>query len=332
MKKWRILLFPFAVIYNCVTFVRNKLYDFDVFKSTKFDTPTISVGNLSVGGTGKTPHIELLIKLLKNSYKISTLSRGYGRKTKGFVLADAKSKSSDIGDEPMQFYNKFHDEVNVAVCEKRVFGVSEILKKTNSNLILLDDAFQHRAISPKVNILLTKYNDLFVNDFVLPAGNLRESRSGAGRADAIIVTKCPDNILQNEIDVIRKKLNKYDNVYFSFIKYSSKIVSKNNSLNLGEIKNNEFLLVTGIASPKPLIDFLKSKNIKLEHLKYSDHHNFSDKEIKFIQSKGKKILTTEKDFTRLRGLLSDLFYISIEVEIKNDSKFKDFIKSSILEV
>ena len=187
--------------------MRNKFYDWGVFTSKKFDIPTISVGNLSVGGTGKTPHIEYLIRLLKQEFYIASLSRGYGRKTKGFILADTQSSASDIGDEPLQFKKKFSG-LRVAVDGKRVRGIKNLLNEFPSlQTILLDDAFQHRRVKAGFYILLTAYGDLFTDDWMLPTGNLRESRSGAARADMIIVTKCPNNLSELAQKEIRSKKN-----------------------------------------------------------------------------------------------------------------------------
>ena len=193
MKLVRFLLFPFSVLYDLITSIRNFFFNIGIFKETNFNTPIIVVGNLSVGGTGKTPQIEYLIKLLKDVYKVAVLSRGYKRKTTGFVFVNNEHTANDVGDEPLQYFKKFKD-ISVAVNENRVEGVINLEKQQSPEVVLLDDAYQHRKIKGSFYILLTKYNDLFTDDFLLPTGNLRESRAGANRTDVIIVTKCPENL------------------------------------------------------------------------------------------------------------------------------------------
>lgn len=320
MKFLRFLLFPFAIIYDVITTIRNFFFDIRIFKSTFFETPVIVVGNLSVGGTGKTPQIEYLIRLLKEDFKVSVLSRGYKRETKGFVLLNDTHRALDVGDEPLQYFKKF-DNINVAVDANRVAGVSNLIAQKKTQVILLDDAYQHRKIKGSFYILLTKYNDLFVDDFLLPTGNLRESRSGAKRADIIVVTKCPENLSHKQQQEIIRKLQKFDKkVFFTTIAYGN-VLSTKNTITIDELKKYDILLITGIATPKPLLDFLNTKNINLKHLKYPDHHNFSPLEIDDIKqefakikSSKKIILTTEKDYTRLEEKLENLYYIAIETQ------------------
>ena len=217
MKFLRFLLFPFAIIYDVVTTIRNFFFEVGVFKQTSFKIPVIVVGNLSVGGTGKTPQIEYLIRLLKDGFKTAVLSRGYKRKTEGFVLLNDTHSAEDVGDEPLQYFKKFQN-IDVAVDANRVEGISKLITDKSPEVILLDDAFQHRKVKGSFYILLTKYNDLFVDDFLLPAGNLRESRSGAKRADIILVTKCPENLNENEQNLIKNKFRKYNKkVFFTTI-------------------------------------------------------------------------------------------------------------------
>lgn len=341
MKKLRYLLFPFTIIYGGVVTFRNFLFAKNVLKSSEFEVKTISVGNLSTGGTGKTPHIEYLIRLLKNEYTIATLSRGYGRKTGGFEQANDTSTHKDVGDEPLQFYNKFKEEVNVFVENKRVTGVVEILAKhPETEVILLDDAFQHRAIKPGFSVLLSDYSSLFYKDVILPAGNLREMRTEANRADLIVVTKCPNDISEKEMEAISIKIKKIANkpVYFSLIKYGE-IKSFNTNLKelrLNELKDIETLLITGIANPKPIQKLLNNNQINYKHLKFPDHHNFTKKNISNIIdifgsiSGNKIILTTEKDAVRLKSIdaLKELpiYYLEIEIEIiKNKKEFDNKI-------
>ena len=222
VKLIRYLLFPLSLLYGLITLARNVLFDFSILKSSSFDIPTILVGNLSAGGTGKTPHVEYLIQLLKDNHKIATLSRGYGRKSNGFVLANQNSTAQDIGDEPLQFFHKF-PEITVAVDAKRVQGIIELMSQNNPpEIILLDDAFQHRAFSAGFSILLTDVNSLFFNDFMLPTGNLRESSRGRSRADAIVVTKCSSDLTEAEKNKIELKINTPNiPIFFSQIDYSA---------------------------------------------------------------------------------------------------------------
>lgn len=337
MKPVRFLLFPFAILYDLVTTIRNFFFNIGIFKETSFKIPVIVVGNLSVGGTGKTPQIEYLIRLLKDSYKVSVLSRGYKRKTKGFVLVNKKNTAKDVGDEPLQYFNKFTN-IDVAVDEKRVEGIQNLLEQKSPDVILLDDAYQHRKVKGSFYILLTKYNDLFVDDFLLPTGNLRESRSGAKRADVILVTKCPFDISKAKKEAIKRKLNKYHKqVFFTTISYADKI-SGSIELSIDKLKEFEVLLITGIANPNPLLSFLTQKEIRFTHLEYADHHDFSSKEIReikekydLIKQKKKLILTTEKDYTRLCDTLKPLSFLEIETSFLEEKslEFNKIIENHI---
>ena len=340
MKLLRFLLFPFAILYDIITSIRNFLFDKGILKSSSFDIPIIAVGNLSVGGTGKSPQIEYLVKLLQDQYKVAILSRGYKRKSKGFLLLNKSHTVEDVGDEPLQFFNKF-ENISVAVDSDRTYGITQLKELENSpEVILLDDAFQHRKVKAKVYILLTKYKDLYVNDFILPTGNLRESRRGAIRANVIIVTKCPQNIAPEERNYIIKSLKtkKKQKVFFSTIWYAKSIKSLERSFNIEDLKQFEVLLITGIANPEPLFKFLSEKEIKFQHLNYPDHHNFSEKDIVKINrtfgtiiSDKKLILTTEKDFVRLEKKLDNLFYLPIETSfLENKNVFDKTIKSCII--
>ncbi|EAQ41969.2 tetraacyldisaccharide 4'-kinase [Polaribacter sp. MED152] len=337
MKFLRFLLFPIAVVYHLITAIRNLLFEKKVFKSTKFSLPVIVVGNLSVGGTGKTPQIEYLTRLLKEKAKIAILSRGYGRKTKGYILANDSHTSLDIGDEPLQYFKKFKN-ITVAVCEKRVEGIKTLLKTKSPEVILLDDAYQHRKVEGSYYILLTKFNDLFTDDYLLPTGNLRESRAGATRADVIVVTKCPKELSSSKQKEIIQQLQIYDKpVFFSLISYASKI-SGHHNYTINELKNKHLLLVTGIANPAPLLEFLTSNDIAYTHLNFPDHYQFSNKDINDIQStferidtEDKLILTTEKDYTRLQNKVNQLSYLEIETKFLNNEevKFNNLIMNSI---
>lgn len=318
MNLLRKLLFPFAILYGWITSIRNFLFDVGFLKSSFFTIPVIAVGNLSVGGTGKTPQIEYLIRLLSDKYKIATLSRGYKRKSEGYVLASAKVTSEILGDEPYQFFQKF-PQIQVAVDANRVNGIEQLLSiNEKPEIILLDDAFQHRKVKAGFYIMLTAYDDLFYNDFMLPTGNLREVRSGANRADIIVVTKCPGNIASEKMDEIRKKIEGYLKVskpiFFSYINYDDCLYSENEKISITEFQFVDKLVVSGIAKPEPFFAYLQAA--KKSTMVFPDHHNFSENDIKMIlgTANGRKIVTTEKDFVRLKGKLpvDQLYYLPIK--------------------
>ncbi len=322
MKALRFLLFPFGLVYWLITATRNYFYDKGIFSSYKAPIKVIAVGNLSVGGTGKTPQIEYLIRLLSENYKTAVLSRGYKRSSKGFVLANPNTSVQDIGDEPFQFFMKF-ENINVAVDTNRENGIKNLLKLEHTpQVILLDDAYQHRKVTASLYILLTAYTDLYSDDFILPVGNLRESRSGAKRAKAIIVTKCPNDISEVEKQEIIDKLKpaNYQRVFFTTIKYDEYAFSANSKQKVSDLQNTEKVILAGIAKPEPFFDFLKADKDVL--LKYPDHHNFSEDEITSIKTKanGKIIITTEKDYVRIREELDEnqLFYLPIKTEFLAD--------------
>ena len=311
----RKILFPFAILYGFITSIRNFLFDIGILKSYSFDVPVIVVGNLSVGGTGKTPQIEYLIRLLSPNYKLATLSRGYKRQSKGFVLADSTLNAEILGDEPFQFFSKFKN-IQVAVDADRKNGIEQLLSQQNKpDIILLDDAFQHRKVKAGFYILLTSYGELYANDFMLPTGNLRESRSGAKRADVVIVTKCPSALSINEQNKMRNQLQLEPNqeLYFSSIAYDDFIHSEKESLSVDEVRNRDKLLLAGIAKPAPFFEFLQQENdVKLS---FPDHHYFDENDLLQIKNKSlnKIIITTEKDFVRLKGKIpkEQLFYLPI---------------------
>jgi len=340
MKFIRFLLFPFTIIYSIVTTIRNYFFDIGLFTSTSFKKPIIAVGNLSVGGTGKTPQREYLIKLLKSNYKIGVLSRGYGRKTKGFVLVDKTKNAEEVGDEPLQFFKKFND-ITVVVDENRVHGIEQLIK---TDVVLLDDAFQHRKVKAGFYVLLTKYNELFSNDFVLPTGNLRERRIGAKRADIVVVTKCPKTIDALEKKELQQLIGRYFNgpVFFSTIHYSDTLFSNTDTeITTSDLSEYEVLLVTGIANSKPLKIHLSELNCAFKHVKFSDHHQFAEKEIAnlkhqftALKSKNKIILTTEKDFVRLSNRIENLYYLPIETtflenQLKFDALITNYVEASL---
>jgi len=319
----RYLLFPFAILYGIITSARNLFFDIGILKSYSFPIPIIAVGNLSVGGTGKTPQIEYLIRLLSPQYKIATLSRGYKRKSSGFVLADAASTAEILGDEPYQMYLKF-PEIHVAVDADRKNGIEKLLAmKEAPEVILLDDAFQHRRVRAGFYILLTTYEDLYCDDLILPTGTLRESRSGAKRADVIIVTKCPPAMTQVDKEKVIEKISLDIPVYFSSIAYDETVYNAMETKNVEAVRKQSKLLVAGIAKPQPFFHYLQSGSDA--ELEYADHHHFSESDVKTIQEKAgdRVIITTEKDFVRLKNSnLKSLFYLPIKSSFL--SKADDF--------
>lgn len=317
MNKLRKILFPFSIAYDGVTFLRNWLFDKNYLEQTAFDVPIICVGNLNVGGTGKTPMIEFLIGILKNDFKVAVLSRGYKRKTTGFQLVDVNNDVHEVGDEPLQFKLKFPDII-VAVDANRRRGINKL--KNIVDVVLLDDAFQHRKVKPFFSILLTSFSNLYINDLVLPAGNLRESKTGAKRADCVVVTKCPENLPYSKQQHIQfdLRLEPHQQVYFSSISYASLIQGNEQSKHIEYLEEKEFVLVTGIANPTPFVDYLKSLDLSFKHFKYRDHHNFSAQELLKLDQEN-IILTTEKDFMRLKNhiMKAELYYLPISVSFLN---------------
>ncbi|RZJ36124.1 MAG: tetraacyldisaccharide 4'-kinase [Flavobacterium sp.] len=323
----RKLLFPFSILYGLVTRLRNFLYDAEILKSTTFPVPIIAVGNLSVGGTGKSPMVEYLLRILLPQFRVATLSRGYKRASSGFILADENSDARSLGDEPFQFYKKFPQAI-VAVDADRCNGISKLLaQKTAPEIIVLDDAFQHRKVRAGFYILLTSYDDPYFSDLFLPAGNLRESRSGARRADVIVVTKCPPTLSNQEQLNIRKKLESLprQQVYFTSIGYND-VVEGIGNIPVVAIKKEPKLLVAGIAKPEPFFAYLQSGSDEV--MRFPDHHDFSDSDINNIRRKaaGRKIVTTEKDYVRLNGRIeNNLYYLPIRCEFLEDAT--DFNKT-----
>ena len=335
MKLLRVLLFPLMPLYYLATWVRNKCFDLGITRSFSYDTPVVCVGNLSTGGTGKTPMVEYLIRLLQSECRVAVLSRGYGRHTKGFVLASESKSHLDLGDEPLQYYLKYKS-ITVAVDEKRAHGIETLLKMMPPpEIIVLDDALQHRHVNAHLNILLTSYQNPFYEDFILPTGNLREPRSGYKRAGIIVVTKCPNTITNLEKTAIINKIKPVNgqSVFFSSIQYSEYAIDdKGNSYLLKSI--GPFTLVTGIANPDPLVHYLQENNLYFDHVKYSDHHDFSPKNIEELSSK-KVILTTEKDFVRLKITTlcqtSAVYYLPIEFALDNQEGFNTQIKKLLVD-
>ncbi len=352
----RYLLLPFSLVYGAVIFLRNLLYDFGIFPVKEFKTGVISIGNLSVGGTGKTPMTEYLIRLLKDKFPVATLSRGYGRNTSGFLIAGKDATSFQIGDEPLQFKRKFPDTI-ISVDTNRKHGIKKLFSlHPELKAILMDDAFQHRRVKPGLSILLSDYGKIFYDDFLLPAGTLREWRSGKKRADIIVVTKCPDNLSPVEKRIFIKKINPdpHQHVLFSHVKYVRPTPAlpiregehKMQVLHFGEdLGGASIILLTGISNPKPLEEYLKKKSNIIRSFNYPDHHEFSIVEanevaeaFKTISAENKCIITTEKDAMRMDkpGLVEILgklpvYYIPIETTFdeKEKEEFNQLITNYI---
>ncbi len=307
LRSFRILLLPFALLYGLIITIRNWLFDKKIIKSATFNFPLICVGNLSVGGTGKSPMVEYLIQTLQDDYHVATLSRGYKRKTKGYALANETTTALEIGDEPMQFHNKFQ-QVAVAVGEERLVAIPQLLHdKPETDVIILDDAFQHRYVNAGLNILLTECSNLFYNDWFLPSGDLRDQRKSYKRAQIIVVTKCPFSMKKEEKNNIAKRihLTSQQHLFFTSLQYEKPyhILTKETTL---LTPNTSVLLVCGIANPKPLKKYMEECTATYDELLYSDHHIFSiddlqkiKHEFDEIESSNKLILTTEKDAVRL---------------------------------
>lgn len=334
----KILLYPISVIYNFFVSTRNLFFDIGIFKSIQYKIPTIGVGNLSTGGTGKSIIVDYLIELLKKNRNVTTLSRGFNRDTRGFIKATSKSSAFEIGDEPYQFYSK-HPEINVVVCEDRRKGMKLIMNDLpNTQVCIWDDIFQHRFVKPGLMILTTTFRYPYYKDQILPMGNLRESKGSSKRANIIVVTKCPNNLNRTDKDFFISKLQPEENqkVFFSSIVYKETLKGNEKNIKINDLKNSEFLLVTGIADSSYLVNFLKSKGLKFKHLKYADHYNFKQVSINKINSLSvnKYIITTEKDFGRLSPKIQnrDVFYIEVSIEFPrsiNHLSFDETINSFI---
>lgn len=331
----KIILSPFALLYRIGIGMRNLFYEAGLLKSTSFNVPVINVGNLSLGGTGKTPHIEYLITLLRPFLNVATLSRGYKRKTKGFQWVNVRDSARAKGDEPLQFKKKFPD-IPIAVSESRNIGIPMIIGQyPNTQALLLDDAFQHRSIIPGLNILLTEYDNLYPDDLILPMGRLREPAASAERADLIVVTKCPEEISDNERQAVFKKLNpkQHQKVFFSKYKYQNPYFLFDPQIRIRLNEDLDVVLISAIASVDYLLKFLNSSCHVENIVKYEDHHFFTVFEMEQLkkiydnlESENTVFITTEKDAVRLKlhrdFLLQHnipVFVLPIEVEfLDND--------------
>ena len=331
-------LLPFSWIYGSIVRFRNWLFDMGLKKSKSFSIPIISVGNITVGGSGKTPHVEYLIRLLHDKAKIAVLSRGYKRKSHGYVLAEESTTMPEIGDEPFQMHQKFSD-IYVAVDAKRARGIENLQNDEATkdvDVVLLDDAFQHRYVKPGINILLVDYHRLIIYDKMLPAGRLREPLSGKNRADIVIITKCPKDLKPMEFRVLTKAMDLYpfQKLYFTCIDYDTpKGVFEENQIELDKLQDYHVLLLTGIASPKQMEHDLKPMTKDITNLSFGDHHSFKGKDIDRINDafesmpEPRIIITTEKDAVRLReteGLYekvkSNMYELPIKVSFMLDQQ------------
>lgn len=325
----RILLFPISVLYGVVMALRNVLFSIGIFESKSFDVPIVSIGNITVGGTGKTPHTEYVINLLKEKSDIAVLSRGYGRKTKGFVEVDVDSTAELCGDEPCQMKRKFSQQ-SVVVCENRREGITQILKRFKPDVVVMDDAYQHRWVKPGLSILLVDYNRPIFKDFIMPTGELREFPCGSQRADVVIVSKCPSDISEGEKRYYNEKLRIEDNQNLFFSSFVYGVLMPVFSAHRAEgLKDCEVVLLTGIANPKPLMAYVEELGARVSVLSFPDHYQFTSQDMDTIvdsllalDPQNRCIVTTEKDAVRLRSGLDvpqlikeNLFYIPIQVEV-----------------
>lgn len=318
----QLALYPFTLIYGALVWLRNRLYDIKFFNSISFSVPVITVGNLSTGGTGKTPHVEYLLDLLQYQYTVATMSRGYKRYTKGFIIADEKANALRIGDEPMQYFMKYPDAV-VCVAEERLTGIPALLqRRPGIDVILLDDAYQHRSVKAGLNILITDYSRPFYKDHILPFGNLRESRGAYKRAEVIVVSKSPLNITTAQANEITKHINPlpHQSVFFTGIQYGTPFNFFTREPE--NLANTHTILVCGIARPEPLISYLKQGVTDLHLLSYPDHHYFVTTDIEEIMAayknwnvENKVIVTTEKDATRLHLHYEKLVELGVKIVV-----------------
>ncbi|MCM1356183.1 MAG: tetraacyldisaccharide 4'-kinase [Staphylococcus sp.] len=350
-----LLLYPISKLYGMGMAVRNKMFEYGMLKQQEFDIPLVVVGNIAMGGTGKTPHVEYIVQSMLGKYNVGVLSRGYKRATKGFVLATPQSRPEDIGDESYQIYRKFGPDITVAVCEKRSEGIRQMREiNPDLNMIILDDAFQHRYVKPSVSIILTEYNRPVFNDKLLPYGRLRESSRALNRAEIVVVTKCPIDMkpMQYRIFEENLKLFPYQKLYFSRYNYGHLVpVFPDDAPEIpsldAEGQESSILVVTGVANPKPFVRYLRRHKATVKLKRFTDHHNFTSSDMEeiarqFDELKGKKkyIVTTEKDAVRILNnpyfphrLKKSIFYVPIKVEFidRGEQEFTAGIEKTIRE-
>ena len=324
-------MFPLSLLYDVVTRVRNAAFDKQWLRQSQFDVPTIVIGNLITGGSGKTPMIAYLLHHFSDRFSIAVLSRGYKRKSSGFLIADATSSIESLGDEPFLLFQKF-PKVQFAVCKNRPDGIRGLLEKSpDLDAIFLDDGFQHRQLKPSFQILLTPYEMPWFRDCVLPAGNLRESARGRKRADLVVVTKCPESLTKKEREDYTNQLalGPDQNLFFTSIQYETNVYGTS-QMELKSFVQNPFVLVTGIANAKPLTSYLDRLGAKYKHLEFGDHYSFSASDCQNILSLGLPVLTTEKDYVRLNPYLKEVHYLPISVRfLADEDRFKDIITHQI---
>lgn len=343
MSVLKFLLLPFAMLYDIIMVTRNRLYDMKLKPSTTFDIPVIGVGNLAVGGTGKTPMVEHLIRLLSDQFKVVTLSRGYGRNTKGYRVAGVNESAATVGDEPYQLYKKFSPRIHVVVGEERALAIPTILQEfEDTQCIIMDDAFQHRSVIPGFSILLTEFNLPFFNDNLLPYGRLREGPEGANRADCIVITKCPDHLSDEDVMKIEHGIHRYTKkpIFFSKIRYGEPIAFGDPSKRI----SRNVILLTGIANSRVLEEYVGKQFRLVKHLEFRDHYRYTPGDLKNLITLVNKnndepvsILTTEKDKvkldrTELTPFVSQLpiFYLPIETEFIRNGKDFDMLVLSFM--
>jgi len=336
-----LFLYPMSWIYGFFVYIRNQMYDMGFLSSTEFDVPVISIGNITVGGTGKTPQVEYLVNLLHEKYEVATLSRGYKRKTKGFRIVETDSKAIEVGDEPLQIKNRFPN-ITVSVCENRVSGVEKLLDPENSkvpDVVLLDDAFQHRRITAGINILLIDYNRQIKDDNLLPAGRLREGIAQMRRANVIVFTKCPNEVTPIMRRILQKdvRLKPYQSLFFTTLNHGN-IEPVFSEIKLNDSfyteKSHSLLILTGIAAPNLIYTHLKQFSKKVEIVSFPDHHYYTNVEIQSVMKKfealptdRKIIVTTEKDAMRLKDMTDlpdefklNLYYLPVKVKFLDDGE------------
>ncbi|MDE5726017.1 MAG: tetraacyldisaccharide 4'-kinase [Duncaniella sp.] len=347
------MLYPLSRLYGLGMAIRNRMFEYGILKQTEFQVPVVVVGNVAMGGTGKTPHVEYIVEALMNKYNIGVLSRGYRRSTRGFVIATPQSRPEDIGDESYQIYRKFGPEITVAVCENRVDGIKRMMEINPAiNMLILDDAFQHRYVKPSVSIVLTEFNRPVFADNLLPYGRLRETRAALNRADIVIATKCPPGMEQLEYSIFGEKLNlfPFQKLFFSHFNYGHFVpVFPDEATDIPAIDtikpDTNILVVTGVANPKPFARFLRRNKFKVKLKRFPDHHNFTASDMAVIESRfaeipgdDKFIATTEKDAVRLfnnpyfpHNLKSKIFYVPIKVGFidRGDREFIPTLEKTI---
>ncbi|NOX84807.1 MAG: tetraacyldisaccharide 4'-kinase [Chlorobi bacterium] len=339
MGSWKIILFPFAWLYGIAVRLRHWFFDVGILSSEQFSIPLIVVGNISVGGTGKTPLVEYLIKLLLPFYNVAVLSRGYKRKTRSFIKGNQFSKQTEIGDEPMQYLNKFGNKVTVAVDEKRVHGIHSLLENNDAlDVILLDDAFQHRYVKPGISILLTDYFNLYMEDYLIPVGKLRDVKTAARRADIILVTKAPkvlSPITRKRITNLLKPVDR-QKVFFSYLKYDKLLPANEFTEQQPPEKLNAIVLFSGVANSYPLQEHLERKCRETQVIDFKDHHVYRRKDMELVKrtfdnifTRNKIIVTTEKDMMRLKdspyfSALKNLpvYYLPVRMKINKEDEYE----------